>query len=195
MLPPGRWRFPARPLRSSMVAERSFPPWLLPLPASGSACASSSSIASTLRNPHTRRAYVRAVTAFLLWCEEAGVPSIAAVQPLHVAAWIEGQTRERSAPTVKQQLAAIHHLFDWLVMGQVVPANPAASVRGPSHVVRQGKTPVLDPTEARTLLDSIDVTTPMRLRDRPCRNQRAKSADLKSVQFQCTALPHRVATF
>ncbi len=122
--------------------------------------------ASTLRNPHTRRAYARAVGDFLAWCEDHAVPSIAAVQPLHVAAWIEGRTRERSAPTVKQQLAAIRHLFDWLVMGQVVPLNPAASVRGPAHSVRKGKTPVLDPAEARTLLDSIDVTTPIGLRDR-----------------------------
>jgi site-specific recombinase XerD len=76
------------------------------------------------------------------------------------------QTRTRSAPTVKQQLAAIKHLFDWLVTGQVVPVNPAAAVRGPSHIVRQGKTPVLDPAEARTLLDSIDVSTPAGLRDR-----------------------------
>ena len=72
------------------------------------------------------------------------MPSIAAVRPLHVAAWIEGRTRERSAPTVKQQLAAIRRLFDWLVMGQVVPLNPAASVREPTHSARQGKTPVLE---------------------------------------------------
>ena len=94
------------------------------------------------------------------------MPSIAAIQPLHVAAWIEGQTREHSAPTVKQQLAAIRHLFDWLVMGQIVPLNPASSVRGPAHSVRKGKTPVLDPAEARTLLDGIDVSTPIGLRDR-----------------------------
>ena len=122
--------------------------------------------ASTLRNPHTRRAYARAAGDFLAWCEDRAVQSIAAVQPLHVAAWIEGQTRERSAPTVKQQLAAIRHLFDWLVVGQVVPPNPAASVRGPSHSVRQGKTPVLDPQEARALLDGIDPATPIGLRDR-----------------------------
>jgi len=122
--------------------------------------------ASTIRNPHTRRAYARAVMDFLAWCEDHAVSSIAAVQPLHVAAWIEGQTREHSAPTVKQQLAAIRHLFDWLVIGQVVPLNPAASVRGPAHSVRKGKTPVLDPAEAQTLLDSIDVTTPIGLRDR-----------------------------
>lgn len=122
--------------------------------------------ASTIRNSHTRRAYARAVGDFLGWCEAHAVPSIAAVQPLHVAAWIEGQTRSHSAPTVKQQLAAIRHLFDWLVMGQIVPLNPAASVRGPAHSVRKGKTPVLDPAEARTLLDSIDVGTPIGLRDR-----------------------------
>jgi site-specific recombinase XerD len=122
--------------------------------------------ASTIRNLHTRRAYARAAGDFLAWCEGHAVPSIATVQPLHVAAWIEGQTREHSAPTVKQQLAAIRHLFDWLVMGQVVPLNPAASVRGPAHSVRKGKTPVLEPAEARALLDSIDVTTPIGLRDR-----------------------------
>ena len=119
-----------------------------------------------IRNPNTRRAYGRAVGEFLAWCEAHGVASIAAVQPLHVAAYIEELTRERSAPTAKQRLAAIRMLFDWLVVGQVVPVNPAASVRGPSHSVRRGKTPVLDPAEARQLLDAIDVSTPAGLRDR-----------------------------
>jgi site-specific recombinase XerD len=122
--------------------------------------------AANIRNPHTRRAYSRAVADFLTWCGDYGVPSITAVQPLHVATWIEVQTRALSAPTVKLRLAAIRHLFDWLVTGQVVPVNPAASVRGPAHVSRTGKTPVLDPAEARALLDSIDTTTPAGLRDR-----------------------------
>jgi site-specific recombinase XerD len=122
--------------------------------------------ASAIRNPHTRRAYARAAGDFLTWCADAGVPSITAVQPLHVAAWIELQTQTLSAPSVKQHLAAIRHLFDWLVTGQIVPHNPAASVRGPSHTAKKGKTPVLDATEARQLLDSIDVTTPAGLRDR-----------------------------
>ncbi len=122
--------------------------------------------AAHIRNPHTRRAYSRAVSEFLAWCDAAGVPSITAVQTLHVATWIEAQTREHAAPSVKQRLAAIRHLFDWLVTGQIVPVNPAASVRGPAHIVRHGKTPVLDPAEARQLLDSIDVTTPAGLRDR-----------------------------
>jgi site-specific recombinase XerC len=122
--------------------------------------------ASAIRNPHTRRAYARAAGDFLAWCAGAGVSSITAVQPLHVATWIELQTKTVSAPTVKQRLAAIRRLFDWLVTGQIVPHNPAASVRGPSHTTKKGKTPVLDATEARQLLDSIDVTTPIGLRDR-----------------------------
>ena len=89
-------------------------------------------------------------------CAAAGVPSITAVQPVHVATWIEASARELAAPSVKQRLAALRHLFDWLVNGQVVPINPAHTVRGPRHVVTSGQTPVLDPAEARALLDSID---------------------------------------
>jgi site-specific recombinase XerD len=122
--------------------------------------------AANIRNPHTRRAYYRAAEEFLAWCVDAGVPSIADVQPVHVATWIEAGTRELAAPSVKQRLAALRHLFDWLVNGQVIPINPAHTVRGPRHVVTSGQTPVLDPAEARALLDSIDVSTVAGLRDR-----------------------------
>lgn len=122
--------------------------------------------AVTIRNPHTRRAYARAAGDFLAWCETCGAASLAGVQPLHVAAWIEQLGTTLSAPSVKQQLAAVRHLFDWLVTGQIVPTNPASSVRGPAHSVRRGKTPVLSPAEARALIDAIDVTTHAGLRDR-----------------------------
>jgi site-specific recombinase XerD len=121
---------------------------------------------SNIRNQNTRRAYARAIGDFLAWCERQGVASIADVQPLHVETYVELLTRELSAPTAKQRLAAIRMLFDWLVTGQIVPVNPAASVRGPRHAVKTGKTPVLDPAEARVLIDSIDVSTPAGLRDR-----------------------------
>jgi site-specific recombinase XerC len=83
--------------------------------------------AANIRNPHTRRAYARAADEFLAWCASAGVPSIGAVQPVHVATWIEAGTRELAAPSVKQRLAAIRHLFDWLVTGQVVLSSTARS--------------------------------------------------------------------
>ena len=69
-------------------------------------------------------------------------------------------------PTVKQHLAAIRALCDWLVVHQVLPVNPAAAVRGPKHVVTKGATPVLTPAEARALLDRIDTGTRVGLRDR-----------------------------
>jgi site-specific recombinase XerD len=124
--------------------------------------------AANIRNPHTRRAYARAAAEFFGWCAAVGgVASIVDVRPVHVATWIEASAREQlAAPSVKQRLAAIRHLFDWLVTGQVVAVNPAGSVRGPRHVVTSGQTPVLDPSEARALLDSIDVTTQAGLRDR-----------------------------
>jgi site-specific recombinase XerC len=49
-------------------------------------------------------------------------------------------------------------IFDWLVTGQIVPHNPVSSVRGPKHVVRKGKTPVLSGEDAKKLLDSIPLT-------------------------------------
>lgn len=122
--------------------------------------------AATIRNPHTRRAYARGVIDFLDWCADRGVTALPQIQPLHVAAWIEELGRSVAVPTVKQRLAGIRHLFDWLVRCQQVPANPAVSVRGPAYSVRRGKTPVLDPAEARQLLDAIDVSTCSGLRDR-----------------------------
>jgi site-specific recombinase XerD len=121
---------------------------------------------ANIRNPHTRRAYARAAAEFFDWLEARGVTHITAVESVHVAAYIERLQQARSAPTAKLRLAALRHLFDWLVIGQIMPVNPAAAVRGPRHIVRRGKTPVLDPAEARQLIDAIDTTTVIGLRDR-----------------------------
>ena len=83
-----------------------------------------------------------------------------------VAAYVEELTGKLAPASVKQYLAAIRMLFDWLVVGQVVPFNPASTVRGPKHVVKNGKTPVLSAEEARGLLDGIDLSTLAGLRDR-----------------------------
>ena len=92
-----------------------------------------------IRNPNTRAAYGRAAGAFLRWCEGQGITSLAEVQPVHVAAYIEQLQGKLAAPTVKQHLACIRMLFDWLVTGQVVPSNPAHSVRGPRSLGQQGR--------------------------------------------------------
>lgn len=120
---------------------------------------------ANIRNRNTRAAYAAAVSRFCDWCDERKL-TLQQLQPFLVAAYIEDLGREIAAPSVKQHLAAIRMLFDWLVLGQIIPMNPAASVRGPKHVVKRGKTPVLSADDARKLLDSIDTSTVVGLRDR-----------------------------
>src|SRR5213080_4193637 len=121
---------------------------------------------ATIRNKNTRFAYAQAVTQFFVWCENHRVMELDQIRPVIVAGYIEELQLTRSAPTVKQHLAAIRMLFDWLVIGQIIETNPASSVRGPKHVVKRGKTPVLKADEARRLLDSIKTDTIVGLRDR-----------------------------
>jgi len=119
-----------------------------------------------LRNPNTRKAYARAVGRFAMWCTDQGIHVLGQVRPVHVAAYIEGLQEKIAAPSVKLQLAALRMLFNWLVVSQVIPTNPAHAVRGPKHVVKNGKTPVLSAEETRELLDSIDTDSLIGLRDR-----------------------------
>ena len=120
---------------------------------------------ANIRNQNTRRAYARACRRFFAWCEDRGL-TLPTIRPFDVAAYVELLQRTRSPPCVKQQLAAVRMLFDWLITGQVMPANPASAVSGPKHVVKTGKTPVLDAPEWRKLLDSIPTGTVRDLRDR-----------------------------
>jgi site-specific recombinase XerD len=120
---------------------------------------------ANIRNPNTRRAYTRACGTFFAWCDDRGL-MLATIRPVDVAAWVEQLQEKHGAPGVKQQLAAVRMLFDWLITGQVVPINPAAAVRGPKHVVKTGKTPVLDAADWRKLMDSIPTGTMRDLRDR-----------------------------
>jgi len=121
---------------------------------------------ATIRNPNTRMAYYRAVLRFCAWCDHHQLDELAAIEPLHVATYIEGLQHAYAKPSVKQHLAALRMLFDWLVTGGVIATNPAYAVRGPKYVVKRGKTPVLTPDEARALLNSIDTATVVGRRDR-----------------------------
>jgi site-specific recombinase XerD len=100
---------------------------------------------------------MNATRRFAAWCAGKSINELAAVQPFHVAAFIKDLQAEVSPPTVKQHLAAIRMLFDWLVTGHIIDVNPSHAVRGPKYVVKKGKTPVLTSDEARTLLDSIPI--------------------------------------
>ena len=122
--------------------------------------------AAQIRNKNTRAAYIRAVVDFFDWAEEMEIGGLLDIEPIHVAAWVELKTQTYEPQTVKQQLAALRHLFDWLVVGHVLHTNPAAFVRGPKFSYTKGKTPILTPNEARKLIRSIPTDTLVGLRDR-----------------------------
>jgi site-specific recombinase XerD len=120
---------------------------------------------ANISNPNTRSAYLRAVVRFCDWCDVRKV-TLAQTEPTLIALYVAELNATHSRPTVKQHLAAIRMLFDYFVTGGLLRSNPASSVRGPKHVVVKGKTPVLQPQDARHLLDSIPTDTIVGLRDR-----------------------------
>ena len=85
----------------------------------------------------------------------------------HVSAYVELMSRsELEAASVKQSLSALRMLFDWLVVHQVVPQNPAAVVRGPRQSVTEGSTPALEAADVARILEAIPTDTIVGLRDR-----------------------------
>lgn len=120
---------------------------------------------ANIHNPNTRQAYFRAVQRFSDWCQHHAL-HLATINPVFIAKYIQELGEVVSRPTVKQHLAAIRMLFDYLVTGHIVPVNPAAAVRGPKYVIDTGKTPVLAAEEARELMDSIPLDSIAGFRDR-----------------------------
>ena len=102
---------------------------------------------ANIRNRNTRMANALAVRQFFGWCEERSLP-LDAIKPRTVAAYMEQLGAGMAQPSVKQHLAAIRQLFDYLVTGGILPSNPAGAVRGPKYVVKRGKTPVLTADQA-----------------------------------------------
>jgi site-specific recombinase XerD len=121
--------------------------------------------AANITNPHTRRAYVRACARFFAWCAQRNL-SLTAIRPFDVASWVTDLQEVHEVASVRQQLSAVRMLFDWLVTGQIIPMNPAATVRGPKHVVKTDNTLVLDAIEWRRFVDAIPIKTLRDLRDR-----------------------------
>lgn len=140
---------------------RSIRPSEFPVPAIIAAAGDKASehflefFAATIRNKNTRTAYVTAVAQFCSWCDDHGL-QLATIRPLHVSAYIE--SKPLTAPSIKQHLAALRGLFNWLVIRQVVPDNPALFVKGPKFSRQVGITPIMEAEQVRVLLDSIPVT-------------------------------------
>jgi len=119
----------------------------------------------SIRNKNTRAAYYRNAVRFFAWAQARRL-DLATIKSYHVSAYLEELGVDHAAPSVKQHLATLRMLFDWLIVGQILEVNPAAAVRGPAHVVKKGKTPVLNAEAARQLLDGVGDGDLIRLRDR-----------------------------
>src|SRR3954452_2131939 len=108
-----------------------------------------------IRNPNTGRAYAAAVRAFCAWLERHGAPDLCAVEPVHVAAYVEQLGRTHAKPSVALHLAAIKRCFAFLVTGGTLKRSPAVEVKGPTFSRRIGATPVTSTEEVRRLLDGL----------------------------------------
>ena len=122
--------------------------------------------AATLRNANTRAAYMNAVADFLRFEPVAALTSLAEVRSIHVSLYVESLGDRFAPQTVKQRLAALRGLFDWLARHGVLETNPAAPVRGPAYTYKRGKIPILTAAEAKRLIGSIETDTLVGLRDR-----------------------------
>lgn len=128
---------------------------------------------ASIENPHTRRAYERAVRRFIERCDSSGI-GLHHIRPSLVAQFVHGLAHTRdggpelpsSKPTKKLYLAALRRFFDYCVERHAILLNPAAAVRGPRHSTHEGKTPAFDTKLTSTLLGSIDTGTPIGIRDR-----------------------------
>jgi site-specific recombinase XerD len=123
-----------------------------------------------ISNANTRKAYKRAVDRFLRWCRARGL-ELRQVTSFLVGDYLEHHLTDKDGhplapPSKKQHLAALRHFFDNQQMYHGVVLNPASSVRGPKYSAHEGKTPAFDDRQARALLDSIDTSHVVGIRDK-----------------------------
>jgi site-specific recombinase XerD len=120
-------------------------------------------LCGAIRNPHTRKAYVKAVTDFFRWVEPQGV-TLVGISPGLVGRYLS--QHPGSVPTRKLALAALRACFDVMVVRHVMILNPAASVRGEKHQDVEGKTPEATVAQLRSLLGSIETASAIGKRDK-----------------------------
>src|ERR1700759_3869324 len=117
-----------------------------------------------IRNKNTRIAYYHAIGQFLDWCQRAGFRDLEDIEPITVAAYVE--QHPGSPATIKQHMSAIRMLFSWLTEKGILAMNPAREVKTEKFSRREGKTPAFDTEQVQKVLDKIDTSNEVGLRDR-----------------------------
>ena len=122
--------------------------------------------AVTSRKRNTDLTAYRAIRRFFTWCEHHQLGALHEIEPLHIEAYFEHLHGCMKAASSRQHLEPIRKLFAWLVTGQALPTNPAHTLRIPKPDLRRDKIPALALDPALALLDSVDTSTLIGLRDR-----------------------------
>jgi integrase/recombinase XerD len=117
-----------------------------------------------IRNKNTRIAYYHAIGQFLDWCQRAGFRSPEDIEPITVAAYVE--QHPGSPATIKQHMSAIRMLFSWLTEKGILAMNPVREVKPEKFSRSEGKTPAFDTDQVQKVLDRIDTSNEVGLRDR-----------------------------
>ena len=117
-----------------------------------------------IRNKNTRIAYYHAIGRFLDWCQRAGFRGLEDIEPITVAAYVE--QHPGSPATIKQHMSAIRMLFSWLTEKGILAMNPAREVKTEKFSRTEGKTPAFDTDQVQKVLDKIDTSNEVGLRDR-----------------------------
>jgi len=148
---------------SALVKDESGVPALVLSGGSNAKFAWEEFIYGAISNPHTRRAYGKAVSDLLKVAEKSGL-SLSSISPKFIRTHFEQMSV--SVPTKKLRLSAIKRFFDIAVTRHAVALNPALSVRGERHQTIEGKTPEITPAQAAKLLKRCDESSLIGLRDK-----------------------------
>ncbi|MBI1777703.1 MAG: tyrosine-type recombinase/integrase [Proteobacteria bacterium] len=122
--------------------------------------------AAGLGNANTRSAYEAALRRFTAWCRAKHIDDPALIGSEHARIYFEALCREVKPATARQHAAALHGAFGWLVAANALKYDPTRTIRGPRRAPSPARRPALSAAETRQLLQSIDTTTRIGLRDR-----------------------------
>lgn len=115
--------------------------------------------------PTTRRAYLSRFRRFEAWAETRQI-ELVELQPGHITDFLENELSGLGISARNGYLAMLRKFFDCLVVRHAIVLNPARSVTGERLEVLEGLTPEIAKKQARQLLDSVDTSTLVGLRDR-----------------------------
>ena len=116
---------------------------------------------ANLSNAGTRRIYENAVRDFMRFAGIARPEEFRIVTRAHVIAWRDELVRRGlGGSTIRNRLASIASLFEYLCEKNAVTHNPVKGVERPRSETGEGKTPALGDHQARKLLDApVDDST------------------------------------